>query len=73
MPRFADVFDTAEGIAIDEQAYELANLISADESRRREIEKAMTGREIARYDALMQRAYSRLALAENTRGRICLD
>jgi len=73
MPTFAAVFDHAEDIARDEQAYEVAELIAADEPRRTEIVRKMRGMDVLRYDAIMHRAYSTLALKENTRGRIALD
>lgn len=73
MPTFADIFTEAEAIAIDEQAYEVAALITADEHIRPTVERKLTGRDIGRYHAIMDRAYSRLALRENTRGKIQLD
>lgn len=73
MPTFAAVFDEAEAIAVEEQAYEVARLIAADEHLRPGIERIMMDRDRARYDAIMYRAYSRLALVENTRGRIQLQ
>jgi hypothetical protein len=73
MPTFAAIFEEAEAIAVDEQAFEVASLIAADEHQRPTVERNLTGRDIARYQAIMQRAYSRLALLENTRGRIRLD
>jgi hypothetical protein len=73
MPTFAAIFDTAEGIAIDEQAYEVAELIAADEHRRPTIERKLTARDLSRYDAIMYKAAARLTLKENTRGKIQLD
>lgn len=73
MPTFAAVFDEAEAIAVEEQAYEVARLIAADEHQRSAVERTMAGRDIVRYHAIMDRAYSRLALVENTRGRIQLQ
>lgn len=73
MPTFAAIFDEAEAIAIDEQAYEVASLITADETNRTTVERKLKGTDIARYHAIMERAYARLALVENTRGRIQLQ
>lgn len=73
MPTFAAVFEEAEAIAIEEQAYEVASLITADEHQRTAVERKLTGRDIVRYHAIMERAFARLALVENTRGKICLD
>jgi hypothetical protein len=73
MPTFAAVFDHAEDIACNEQAYEIAELIAADEPRRTEIVRKMQPRDLRRYDLVMDRAYSTLALKENTRGRIQLN
>lgn len=73
MPTFAAIFDEAEAIAIDEQAYEVASLISADEQHRASVERRMRGEDVRRYHLIMDRAYSNLALAENTRGKIQLQ
>jgi hypothetical protein len=70
MPTFADIFAEAESIAVDEQAYEVAALISADGHQRAIVERRLSGKDIIRYHAIMERAYSRLSLRENTRGKI---
>jgi len=73
MPTFADIFAEAEAIACEEQEYRIAHLITADEHQRTSIEFNMALKDRARYDAIMHRAYSRLSLKENTRGKIKLD
>ena len=73
MPTLADIFAEAEAIACEEQEYRIAHLITADEHQRTSIEGTMALKDRARYDAIMHRAYSRLSLRENTRGKIKLD
>ena len=57
MPTFADIFAEAETIAVEEQAYEVAALIAAEGVQRSIVERRLTGKDIVRYHAIMERAY----------------
>lgn len=73
MPTFAAIFEEAETIACEEQEYRVAALITADEHQRTAIEFNMPAKDRHRYDGIMHRAFTRLSLKENTRGRIQLN
>ncbi len=72
-PRFCAVMDRAEEIAITEQAYEVAHLITAEGHDRAAIERRMTPRDLRRYDAIIYRAWLELSLKSRVIGRLLDD
>jgi hypothetical protein len=64
MPRFADILQEAEAIAVEYQEYEVADAIAAEEPRRYGIVRKLGHEREAIYDNFLRAAYYRLLAKE---------
>jgi len=64
MPRFADILQEAEAIAVEYQEYEVADAIAAEEPRRYGIVRKLGHDREAIYDNFLRAAYYRLLAKE---------